>query len=209
MLDAEFTWVTQAGVVLSRASVLSLMPKPAILDAGSYTLEAHRYGTSLAVVQRHSGSTHALNVWVKRPDRWKLLHTAEVVEGERVVYGGTLIGRAPCINPCETVPFVPATPTEGAVMAAWQAQQSGPELWGRLQDPTHIQALLKRFDAKLFVVGHCHAEMGIESPVDGLVVINSDHARGVVVRIELSKPLPSPDEIVKSAMPLVLYRALS
>ncbi len=82
-------------------------------------------------------------------------------------------------------------------------------VWGRLQDPTHIQALLKRFDAKLFVVGHCHAEMGIESPVDGLVVINSDHARGVVVRIELSKPLPSADEIVKSAMPLVLYRALS
>lgn len=131
VLDADFTWITHAGVMLSRAAVLSLMPRPAILDAGSYTLEAHRYGTSLAVVQRHFGNTHALNVWVKRSDRWKLLHTAEVVEGERVVYGGTLIGAATCINPCKTVPFAPGTATEGAVMAAWQAQQSGPELWAR------------------------------------------------------------------------------
>jgi hypothetical protein len=29
------------------------------------------------------------------------------------------------------------------------------------------------------------------------------------VSIELSKPLPSADELMKSAMPLVLYRALS
>lgn len=129
MLDAEFTWITQNGVLLPRASVLALMPKPAILDAGSFTLEARRFGSSLAVVQRHSERVHALNVWVKREPGWRLLHTAEVIEGERVVYGGTLIGEAPCINPCKMVPFVPGTPTEGAVMAAWQAQQSGPELW--------------------------------------------------------------------------------
>ncbi len=131
ILDADFTWTTPEGVMLSRSSVLALMPKPAILNAGSYTLEAHRYGTSLAVVQRHAGKTHALNVWVKRPERWKLLHTAEVIEGERVVYGGTMIGTASCINPCKVVPFVPGTPAERAVMEAWQAQQSGPELWAR------------------------------------------------------------------------------
>ena len=82
-------------------------------------------------------------------------------------------------------------------------------VWGRSQDPVHIQALLKRFGAKLFVVGHCHAEMGIESPTDGLLVINSDHERGAVVVINLESPLPSAEELVKSAIPLVLYRALS
>jgi hypothetical protein len=131
VLDAEFTWVTQRGVLLSRASVLALMPKPAILDAGSYTLEARRFGSSLAVVQRHSDKTHAMNVWVKRDAGWRLLHTAEVIEGELVVYGGTKIGAATCVNPCTSVPFVPATPTERAVMGAWQAQQSGPELWSK------------------------------------------------------------------------------
>lgn len=82
-------------------------------------------------------------------------------------------------------------------------------VWGRSQDPAHIQALLQRFHAKLFVVGHCHEEMGIASPVDGLVVINSDHQRGVVVSIDLAAPLPSAQEIVNAAVPLVLYRPLS
>jgi hypothetical protein len=131
MLDAEFTWITHRGVLLPRASVLALMPKPAILDAGSYTLEARRFGSSLAVVQRHSGRTHAMNVWVKREAGWRVLHTAEVGEGDRVVYGSTKIGTAPCVNPCTTVPFVPATPVERAVMESWQAQQSGPEQWAR------------------------------------------------------------------------------
>jgi len=118
-------------VLLPRASVLALMPKPAILDAGSYTLEARRFGSSVAVVQRHSGKLHALNVWVKREAGWRLLHTAEVLEGDLVIYGGTRIGDASCVNPCTTVPFVPATPTERAVMESWQAQQSGPDLWAR------------------------------------------------------------------------------
>lgn len=82
-------------------------------------------------------------------------------------------------------------------------------VWGRLQNPAHIQALLQRFHAKLFIVGHCHAEMGIESPTEGLVVINSDHQRGVVVSIDLTAPLPSAQQIVHAAVPLVLYRSLS
>ena len=81
-------------------------------------------------------------------------------------------------------------------------------VWGRLQDPVHVQELLRRFGAKLFVVGHCHAEMGIESPTDGLVVINSDHARGVVVAINLEGELPSASEVVAAAVPLVLHRTL-
>ncbi|MSR70282.1 MAG: hypothetical protein EXS17_08060 [Phycisphaerales bacterium] len=79
-------------------------------------------------------------------------------------------------------------------------------VWGRLQNPQHIAALLKICESKLFIVGHCQAEMGIESPAPGLVVINSDHERGVVVYIDLESPLPPTDELVRSAIPLGLYR---
>ncbi len=79
-------------------------------------------------------------------------------------------------------------------------------VWGRTHDPAHIAELLKICGCSLFVVGHCHTEMGIESPAPGLVVINSDHERGAVVPIELGCPLPSEADIVRSAIPLGLYR---
>ncbi|MFM7481108.1 MAG: metallophosphoesterase [Planctomycetota bacterium] len=81
-------------------------------------------------------------------------------------------------------------------------------VWGRTQDPDHVRTLLARLRAKLFVVGHCLVEMGAASPTDGLVVLNSDHERGAVVYIALDQPLPSADELVKQAIPLVLHRPL-
>ncbi len=86
--------------------------------------------------------------------------------------------------------------------AAWQL------VWGRSQDPAHVKALLERFKAKVFLVGHCHAEMGIDSPADGLVVVNSDHDRGVVVPIDLGGPAPTGEEVESSAIPLGLHRDL-
>ncbi len=81
-------------------------------------------------------------------------------------------------------------------------------VWGRFHDPVHVAALLQQLHCTLFVVGHCHAEMGIESPAPGLIVINSDHERGAVVMIELGSPLPSIEELLQEAIPLGLYRAL-
>ncbi len=81
-------------------------------------------------------------------------------------------------------------------------------VWGRVQDPEHIAALLKICTSELFIVGHCHAETGIESPAPGLVVINSDHERGVVLYIDLSSPLPSAQELVSHAIPLGLFRTM-
>ncbi len=89
------------------------------------------------------------------------------------------------------------TDYRGPLGGAWQV------VWGRSQDPQHVRALLDRFGAKLFLVGHCHAEMGIESPADGLVVVNSDHARGMVVSIDLAAPAPSAREVAGTATPLV------
>jgi len=81
-------------------------------------------------------------------------------------------------------------------------------VWGRTQDPEHVQTLLSRLRAKLFVVGHCLVEMGAASPTDGLVVLNSDHERSAVVFVGLDRPLPSAEELVQHAIPLVFRRSL-
>jgi hypothetical protein len=134
-LDPDFTWITSAGVQRSRASVLASFPPALLIGAGDAVAEARRLGSHIVVVQRHRETLHVMHVWVRRPAGWRLLHASEVVEGDRVVYGGTMIGEANCINPCRAVPFVPSNATEKAVIESWQAQQSGPAEWA-----THIPA---------------------------------------------------------------------
>jgi hypothetical protein len=129
-LDDDFTWITAAGVHRTRASVLASLP-PRAVTAIDASVEARRLGSHITVVQHHSGPTHAMHVWVRRPVGWRLLHVSEVIEGQRIVYGGTMIGAASCINPCKAVPFIPANDVERAVIEAWQAQQSGPEQWAK------------------------------------------------------------------------------
>ena len=131
LLDVEFTWLVPAGVVRPRVSILASAPPPAIARSRGVSPDARRYGANVVVVQRHDGQVHGMHVWVRRSADWRLLHISEVAEGERVVYGGTMMGAAECVNPCKVVPFVPATAAESAVMEAWQAQQSGPDQWAR------------------------------------------------------------------------------
>ena len=129
LLDPEFHWVTPAGVLRAKSSILAATPKPVIASGSGADVAARALGSQIVVVQHHSGKTHAMHVWVKRGAAWRLLHINEVTEGPRVVYAGTTLGGAECINPCKVVPFVPATPNEKAVMESWQAQQSGPAEW--------------------------------------------------------------------------------
>ena len=131
LMDSDFSWVTPAGVLRARSSILAATPRPAIASGSGAEVTARGLGSRIVVVQHHSGKTHAMHVWVKRGASWRLLHINEVTEGPRVVYAGTTLGEAECINPCKVVPFVPATPNEKAVMESWQAQQSGPDEWAR------------------------------------------------------------------------------
>jgi len=131
LMDPDFSWVTPAGVLRARNSILAATPKPAIGSGSGAEMTARSLGSRIVVVQYHSGKTHAMHVWVKRAADWRLLHINEVTEGPRVVYAGTTLGGAECINPCKIVPFAPATPNEKAVMESWQAQQSSPELWAQ------------------------------------------------------------------------------
>lgn len=132
VLDAEFTWITTSGILRSRVSILAAPPAPAIAVGGDVAAaDVRRLGSHIVVAQRHAGKAHTMRVWVRRSAGWRVLHVTEVMEGERVVYGGTMIGAADCVNPCKVVPFVPANAIEKSVIEAWQAQQSGPEMWAR------------------------------------------------------------------------------
>ena len=132
LLDAEFTWIGTSGILRPRVSILAAPPIPAIAVGGDVAAaEVRRLGSHIVVAQRHADKRHAMRVWVRRSAGWRVLHVTEVTEGERVVYGGTMIGAADCMNPCKVVPFVPSNPVEKSVIEAWQAQQSGPEMWAR------------------------------------------------------------------------------
>jgi hypothetical protein len=131
LMDPEFSWVTAAGVLRARSSILATPQQPVIPAGTAADVTGRSLGSRIVVIQRHSGKTHAMHVWVKRAADWRLLHVSEVVEGPRVVYAGTTLGGVECINPCKVVPFVPGTANEKAVIESWQAQQSGPELWAK------------------------------------------------------------------------------
>jgi hypothetical protein len=45
-------------------------------------------------------------------------------------------------------------------------------------------------------------ELGAETPFPGVVLLNSDHERGVVLSLDLGAPLPTAEQAVASAVPL-------
>lgn len=74
-------------------------------------------------------------------------------------------------------------------------------VWGRKQTPQHLAALADRWDVSLFVLGHQHAEMGWDLLPPNCLVLNSDHARGVVAPIDLASP-PTAADLAAAAIPL-------
>lgn len=76
-------------------------------------------------------------------------------------------------------------------------------VWGRVHDQELYETLAKSWGVKLFCLGHQHVEMGIEiKGVDpGVLVLNSDHKRAIVLPLDLAA-IPSPEEALMSALPL-------
>ena len=74
--------------------------------------------------------------------------------------------------------------------------------WGRGQTPDSVRPLADAWSVKLFVLGHKHVEQGAETPFPGVVILNSDHERGVVLALDLGAPLPTAEQAVASARPL-------
>ncbi|MBC22846.1 MAG: hypothetical protein CMJ32_02860 [Phycisphaerae bacterium] len=75
-------------------------------------------------------------------------------------------------------------------------------VWGRQWTPELIDSLRQAWEVKLFFVGHCHADTGIEKAADHLLVINSDHENARAVTIDLASDAPELEEAIISSIPL-------
>ena len=123
LLDADFTWTNADCKTLSRAEVLSSLPTPALGDdAGAHQVRQTR--SQVEAVMADRDKIHVLRLWVKRGSGWHLLVYHEVALGrqESTASGS---GVKECENPCKTIPYKPKNEAEQAIIASWQALETG------------------------------------------------------------------------------------
>jgi hypothetical protein len=123
LLDADFTWTNAAGKTIALAEVIRSVPTSPMGDESAAKIEHRDYGQVVAIMSARE-KIHTLRVWVKRGTNWRLLVYHEVSQAETAQsQSGT--GVADCQNPCKTVPFQPKNESEQAVIASWQALETG------------------------------------------------------------------------------------
>lgn len=123
LLDADFTWTDAEGKTFSREEVLSALPKPALGDeAGARQVRQTR--SQVEAIMADRDKIHVLRLWVKRGSAWRLLVYHEVALGrqEGSAHGS---GVTDCQNPCKTIPYQPKNEAEQAIIASWQALETG------------------------------------------------------------------------------------
>lgn len=74
-------------------------------------------------------------------------------------------------------------------------------VWGRGYDAELLEDLVERWGVNMFILGHEKVEQGAMFVPPNALVLNSDHARGVYVPIDLENP-PRAEEAVAMAVPL-------
>jgi hypothetical protein len=123
LLDADFTWTDAEGKTQSRAEILKSVPKPALGDESGARVEQRTYGQVGAVMSSRE-KVHVLRIWVKRATGWRVLVYHEVTLSQQSA-GGSGPGVNDCENPCKTLPFKPKSEAEQAIIASWQALETG------------------------------------------------------------------------------------
>jgi uncharacterized protein DUF4440 len=117
LLDADFTWTDAFGVTRNKSEALQDLVK----EANESDVETHFYGRVFTVRGAHD-KQRFLRIWVKRGDDWRAFVLLETPVAPR---SGTAsveaaAGQGDCDNPCRTVPYVPRTAMDKAILAAWQ-----------------------------------------------------------------------------------------
>jgi hypothetical protein len=123
LLDTHFAWTDAEGKTLSRTDVLHALPKPALGDeAGAHQRrQAH---SQVEAIMADRDKIYVLRLWVKRGSAWRLLVYHEVALGRQEA-GPHSSGVTDCENPCKTVPYQPRNEAEQAIIASWQALETG------------------------------------------------------------------------------------
>ncbi len=123
LLDADFTWTAAVGKTLSRADALSSLPTPALGDETG-THQRRQTRSQVEAIMADRDKIHVLRLWVKRAAGWRLLVYHEVVLGRQEASSpGPAV--ADCQNPCKTLPYKPKNESEQAIIASWQALETG------------------------------------------------------------------------------------
>jgi hypothetical protein len=130
LLDPEFTWIDDHGVMWPRREALEAKLKPLVPAASDTKVLEHKYG-NVVWIQVNQGKKWAEHFWVKRPQGWRLLHTSELNVHPRNFTPVRPDYVVPCINPCKYVPYIPLTANEKAALAGWQDQESSPTEWAK------------------------------------------------------------------------------
>jgi hypothetical protein len=123
LLDADFTWTNAQGKTITRAEVIHSVPTSPMEDESSATIEHRDYGAVVTILSARE-RIHMLRVWVKRGANWRLLVYHEVSQAD-TAQSASGTGVKDCQNPCKTVPFQPKNESEQAVIASWQALETG------------------------------------------------------------------------------------
>jgi len=92
-------------------------------DESGVEVSERTYG-QVGAVNASRGKVHILRMWVQRPGGWKLLVYHEVKQQEQPSTSAGS-GVKDCENPCKMVPFKPANEAEAAIIASWQALETG------------------------------------------------------------------------------------
>ena len=142
-LDPEFSWIFPDGSFYGRSETLAALPASAPSTTGEPISVTERAYGRVRALEVSSGLVRALRIWIMRSDGWRLIHMNELVKGVepegdpgpyRPAYRDT-VSVPDCDNPCETVPYVPATQRSRDVLLSWQQQELGGhtmdmDLWG-------------------------------------------------------------------------------
>ena len=123
LLDKDFTRTDAKGTTISATEAVRALPTPALGDETSADVTERTYG-DVGAISASQGKIHVLRLWVKRADGWKLLvyHEVKQLDQPSTSAGS---GVKECENPCKTVPFQPANESERAIIASWQALETG------------------------------------------------------------------------------------
>jgi hypothetical protein len=117
LLDADFTWTDAFGVTRNRSEALQSLSK----ETDESDVETHFYGRVFTVRGAHR-EQRFLRIWVKRGEDWRMFVLLETPVAPRTGQASVeaAAGQGDCDNPCRTVPYVPKTAMDKAILAAWQ-----------------------------------------------------------------------------------------
>jgi hypothetical protein len=123
ILDADFSWTDADGKTRTRAEVLDSLPPPALGSETGAQLKQQTH-SQVGAVMSSRDQTHVLRLWVHHPSGWRLLVYHEVVLGRQApAPAGPEV--KDCENPCKSLPFKPKNESEQAIIASWQALETG------------------------------------------------------------------------------------